>query len=304
LAQAWSQRNREGNIMANLQNAVPENVPGEFFVDRTCIDCGTCRQLDPATFAEADDYSYVHHQPHTQEEARLALQALVCCPTGSIGTISANRAKEVIADFPLRIEENVFYNGFTSPKSYGASSYFIQHPEGNWLIDSPKFLPNLVRQFESMGGVRYLFLTHSDDVGEAERYAGHFGATRIIHRQEAWAQPETELIVEGFEPLAVSPEFTVIPTPGHTRGSCCLLYKNWALFTGDHLWWEPEAERLAMPTHYYWNQREQVASSRKLREFRFEWILPGHGDRVKLEPAQLQTAMDDMIQRHERSLAR
>ena len=33
--------------MANFNKRVPENVPGEFFVDFTCIDCDTCRQLAP-----------------------------------------------------------------------------------------------------------------------------------------------------------------------------------------------------------------------------------------------------------------
>ena len=37
-------------IVANPRKLVPENVPGEFFVDTTCIDCDTCRQIDPATF--------------------------------------------------------------------------------------------------------------------------------------------------------------------------------------------------------------------------------------------------------------
>ena len=34
--------------MASLAKLLPENVPGEFFVDSTCIDCDTCRQLAPA----------------------------------------------------------------------------------------------------------------------------------------------------------------------------------------------------------------------------------------------------------------
>ena len=33
--------------MASLAKLLPENVPGEFFVDSTCIDCDTCRQLAP-----------------------------------------------------------------------------------------------------------------------------------------------------------------------------------------------------------------------------------------------------------------
>lgn len=281
--------------MANLQKSVPENVQGAFFVDQTCIDCGTCRQVDPATYAEAEDYSFVYHQPQTDEEIREALRALVSCPTGSIGTTTDQPVKTVMDDFPLPIEENLYYNGFTSPKSYGASSYFIQHPEGNWLVDSPKFLPHLIGKFEAMGGIRYIFLTHSDDVGEAARYAEKFKATRIIHEQEAWSQPEAERLIEGFEPVQFLPDFTIIPTPGHTQGSSCLLYKNWALFTGDHLWWEAQEQRLAMPTHYYWNKQKQLESSKKLMNNHFEWILPGHGNRVKLPEASMQVAMKALI---------
>jgi len=49
--------------MANFNKRVPENVPGEFFVDSTCIDCDTCRQLAPATFGETSTYAFVHTQP-------------------------------------------------------------------------------------------------------------------------------------------------------------------------------------------------------------------------------------------------
>jgi glyoxylase-like metal-dependent hydrolase (beta-lactamase superfamily II)/ferredoxin len=281
--------------MADVTKKVAENVDGEFFVDTTCIDCGTCRQVTPSTFAEANEYSYVYHQPENQQEIRQALQALVCCPTGSIGTRSPNQSKSVLQDFPLQIEENLFYNGFTSPQSYGASSYFIQHPDGNWMIDSPKFLPTLVRQFEAMGGIRYLFLTHSDDVADAARYADKFGAVRIIHRQESWAQPEAEIILDGLESHTIHPEFTVIPTPGHTKGSSCLLYKNWALFTGDHLWWNPAQRRLEMPTHYYWNKAEQIKSSQKLIQHQFEWVLPGHGHSVKLPYSSIKAAFENML---------
>ena len=33
--------------MANPKLRLEENVAGEFFVDSTCIDCDTCRQLAP-----------------------------------------------------------------------------------------------------------------------------------------------------------------------------------------------------------------------------------------------------------------
>jgi hypothetical protein len=48
--------------------------------------------------------------------------------------------KAVMADFPLLIEDSVYYCGFNSPKSFGRNSYLIRDLEGNWLIDSPKFI--------------------------------------------------------------------------------------------------------------------------------------------------------------------
>jgi hypothetical protein len=66
--------------LANFNKRVPKNVPGEFFVDATCIDCDTCRQLAPATFGETTAYAFVHTQPQTAEatwcDARAALLPL------------------------------------------------------------------------------------------------------------------------------------------------------------------------------------------------------------------------------------
>ncbi|HXD89225.1 MAG TPA: recombinase family protein, partial [Urbifossiella sp.] len=42
---------------------MPENVAGDFFVDSTCIDCNTCRQIAPAVFGEALGTSFVKAQP-------------------------------------------------------------------------------------------------------------------------------------------------------------------------------------------------------------------------------------------------
>ncbi len=281
--------------MANLQKAVPENVPGEFFVDDTCIDCDTCRQLAPATFDDAGEYSYVRRQPGEPGQVHQALQALLSCPTGSIGTVNPNQAKAVMADFPILIEDGVYYCGFNSPKSYGGSSYVVTHPDGNWLVDSPKYLPNLVRQFEAMGGIKWIFLTHSDDVGDADRYAAHFGAKRMIHREELWSQPDSEHVIEGEAPVAIHPEFVVYPTPGHTRGHCVLLYGNRFLFTGDHMWWDRDEKRLANPRHYYWSRAEMARSNRKLDELTFEWVLPGHGQRIHLPAVTMHQEMQRLI---------
>jgi ferredoxin len=183
--------------MANPKKRVPDNVPGDFFVDSTCIDCDACRQIAPAVFAEAAETSFVKAQPEGRVDRRRALLALLACPTGSIGCLGDDDVKEVIQDFPLLMEEPVYYCGYNSPKSYGGNSYLIRHAEGNWLIDAPKFVAPLVRQLEALGGVAHIFLTHRDDVADAELFAQHFGSRRIIHRDELSSQPDAEFSTAG-----------------------------------------------------------------------------------------------------------
>ncbi len=269
--------------MASLEKRVSENAPGDYFVDSTCIDCDACRQIAPLMFGEAKDTSFVQRQPWTADERRGAMRALVSCPTGSIGCQGEDDPKSVMGDFPLLVEEPVYYCGFCSPKSFGGNSYLLRHPEGNWLIDSPKFLGPLVRQIERLGGVSRIFLTHQDDVADADKYARHFGARRIIHRLELSSQPKAEMVIDGFEPIELTSGVQAIPTPGHTAGHCCLLVADRFLFTGDHLWWNRDEQRLGASRKYCWHSwPEQVESMARLAEYQFEWVLPGHGQRMQL----------------------
>src|SRR5438105_3232341 len=89
---------RERFVMANVKKRVPENVPGDFFVDSTCIDCDACRQIAPATFGQAADTSYVKSQPVATADRRQAVRALLACPTGSIGDLGGDDVKAVMAD--------------------------------------------------------------------------------------------------------------------------------------------------------------------------------------------------------------
>lgn len=244
------------------------------------------------------DYAAVQKQPTNEEELRAALRALVACPTGSIGTREKMDVKKAIAEFPMQIEPDIFYNGFTSPDSYGASSYFLRHPDGNWLIDSPKWMPHLRDRFREEGGLRYIFLTHRDDVADADRYAQEFGAERIIHRYELSAQPNAERIVDGYEPIQFAPDFLIIPVPGHTKGSCVLLYKNEALFTGDHLWWSRNRNGLWASRSVSWySWIEQVESVKLLQKYSFRAVYPGHGERKAMPEHEMKIELMRLIGR-------
>ena len=73
--------------MAEIQQRVPENVPGQFYVDRTCIDCDLCRETAPANFRREDRerYSFVARQPIGPAEEASCLAALEECPVEAIG---------------------------------------------------------------------------------------------------------------------------------------------------------------------------------------------------------------------------
>ncbi len=272
--------------MANPRKRAPENVAGDFFVDSTCIDCDACRQIAPTVFGEAAETSFVKAQPGSGADRRQALQALLACPTGSIGCLGDDDVKAVMKDFPLVVEPPVFYCGYNSPKSFGGNSYFIRRPAGNWLIDSPKFVAPLVKRLEALGGVANIFLTHRDDVADAERYAEHFQCRRIIHRDELSSQPGADIVLDGSGPWELAPGFLAVPTPGHTKGHCVLLFQERFLFTGDHLAWDRDGRRLSASEDYCWySWPRQTESMRRLADYRFEWVLPGHGQKVHL-PAE------------------
>jgi glyoxylase-like metal-dependent hydrolase (beta-lactamase superfamily II)/ferredoxin len=285
--------------MANKSKRLANNVGDNFFVDSTCINCDTCRQLAPATFAENDDFSSVYRQPVGDAEVHAAYQALVACPVGSIGTLQGDKAQmqQAVASFPFQLDTHIYYNGFNSEKSFGANSYFLRHPDGNWLIDSPRYVRHLVTAFERMGGIKYIFLTHEDDVADAGRYAAQFGATRIIHSADADAEPGAEWVIEGLDAVEVGPEFRIIPVPGHTQGSIALLYADHYLFTGDHMGWDRDVNGLRLATVYVWNEEILRRSTARLLDHRFEWVLPGHADRIHLPAARMKQELQRLLDR-------
>src|SRR5215831_8502778 len=260
--------------MADIALRLPQNVAGDFFVDESCIDCDACRQIAPSTFRDYGDKSIVYRQPENDDETLRAMMALVACPTASIGTAKRHDARPAVESFPLLIDENVYFCGFTSESSFGAWSYLIIRPPGeggNVLVDSPRFTAPLVKRIEGMGGVGTMFLTHRDDVADHAKFAARFGCQRIMHAADGAARLGIERIIDGEDTVRLDADLVVIPTPGHTRGHIVLLYRDKFLFTGDHLSWDPDEETLRAFRSVAWyswpRQKESVA---KLLDYGFE----------------------------------
>ena len=286
--------------MANLALRLPENIPGDFFVDSTCIDCDACRQIAPATFAEDSEASIVYRQPETDAQLARAMMALVACPTGSIGTAEHHNAHLGIDAFPELIADNVYYCGFNAESSFGAWSYLIVRPDadgGNVLIDSPRFATQLVKKIETMGGVRTMFLTHKDDVADHERFAAKFKCQRIMHARDGAGRLPVETVISGDEAIEIDADLIAIPVPGHTRGHMVLLYRHKVLFTGDHLAWSPNRKSLiAFRSACWYSWDVQTQSMQKLLNYNFEWVLPGHGRIHHDTDTNMRIALRDCIE--------
>jgi glyoxylase-like metal-dependent hydrolase (beta-lactamase superfamily II)/ferredoxin len=284
--------------MAHPSRRRAENVAGDFYVDDTCIDCDTCRWLAPETFFAKGGQSAVRSQPQAPEARRRALEALVACPTASIGTAApAPEMPAVRASFPLLISGDVYYCGYHSEKSFGAASYLIRRPDGNVLVDSPRASPVLAAALERLGGVRWLFLTHGDDVADHESWRERFGCERVLHEGDlAPGTRGVERILRGGEESELAPDLRIVPVPGHTEGSCVLLYRDAFLFTGDHLAFSPRLGHLyAFRDACWYSWEEQERSMEKLRALAFEWVLPGHGRRLQTGREAMRGQLEDCI---------
>ncbi|MCX7626741.1 MAG: ferredoxin [Candidatus Sumerlaeaceae bacterium] len=73
--------------MADKSNRLPDNAPGKWYVDNTCIDCDACRQVAPNNFNRNEEagYSYVSKQPENDEELQQCQEAKEACPVEAIG---------------------------------------------------------------------------------------------------------------------------------------------------------------------------------------------------------------------------
>lgn len=189
--------------MARTSRRLSTNVDGPVFVDDTCIDCGTCRWMAPEVFDHLAGASRVHAQPADEASRARALRALIDCPTNSIGTLDKRGVRDASASFPFPFDGPVHHCGFHAEASFGATAWLILRDEGHILVDSPRFAAPLVRQLDRIGPIKWMFLTHRDDVADHARFAEHFGCTRVIHRDDVTADTrDVEIQLDGPTELA------------------------------------------------------------------------------------------------------
>ncbi len=176
-----------------------------------------------------------------------------------------------------------------------SNGYIISSQEKHdncFIIDpgySPKKFIKYVRENDLEAKAIILTHHHPDHVGGAERISKELGSPVMIHQLDAdYYGKKADVHLENGDVLETGDgekgiELLVLNTPGHTRGSICLMAeKDKVCFTGDTIF-NIDLGRTDLGDGSY---REMIQS---ITEIVDKWadditIYPGHGD-----PATMKT---------------
>ncbi|MFF0390076.1 MBL fold metallo-hydrolase [Kitasatospora sp. NPDC004615] len=261
----------------------------DWYVDDRCTGCDVARQLAPGLIVQVGRGSELVRQPRDATELAAVNAAAFACHTRSIRRHSG--PLDPAADpFPLAIDANVLLCGHNSRRTAAANSYLLRRPDGTvMMIDTPRWSESLATRYEKHGRVTDVLLTHRDHAAHGRVYADRLGAQLWIHEGDLDSSPDADRVLRGTDPVEIAEGVVAHPLPGHTEGSVLFLADDRYCFSGDSLYWSRAAGALAVAEHVTWYSIEEQAASlaRVAPHLRFEWILPGHGDRNHLPAEQM-----------------
>lgn len=261
-----------------------KRIENDWRVDERCFNCDVSRQLAPDLIGEADGRAVILRQPHGQAEIRQLHAAAYACPTRSIRS-PGGRLDPALDPFPMALDETVRLCGHNSPHTAGANSYLLSRPDSSlMMVDTPRWSRALAARYAALGSVTDVLLTHRDHAAHGRRYADHFGARLCIHEGDLDAAPDADRVLRGIEPTEIAEGVLAFPLPGHTRGSVLYLADERYCFSGDSFYWSRTTADLEVAESVTWYSIEELAASltRVVDRLRFEWLLPGHGDRQRI----------------------
>lgn len=273
-------------------------APADWHVDRRCTNCDVARQLAPGLIGEGDGQSVILRQPVGDADEKALHAAAFACPTRSIRP-GSRRLDPALDPFPMPLDERLYLCGHNSTHTAGANSYLLRRPSGNLMIDTPRFSAALASRYEALGPVTDVLLTHRDHAAHGRRYADRFGARLWIHEGDLDAAPDADRILRGTEPIEVAAQVTAYPLPGHTKGSVLYLADDTYCFSGDSFYWSRTTGDIEVVESVTWYSITELAASlrRTAPLLRFEWLLPGHGDRKQLPVQDMTRRLGDLTAR-------
>ncbi|NUS84352.1 MAG: MBL fold metallo-hydrolase [Streptomyces sp.] len=272
---------------------------GGWHVDDRCTNCDVARQLAPGLIGEADGRSRVLRQPRDEAETRLLHTAAYACHTRSIRPPAGQRLDPALDPFPLALDDSVWLCGHNSTHTAAANSYLLRRGSGSVMVDTPRWSETLAGRYEALGPVTDVLLTHRDHAAHGRRWADRFGARLWIHEGDLAAAPDADRVLRGVEPVEVAEGVVAHPLPGHTEGSVLYVADDRYCFSGDSLYWSRSTADIEVVESVTWYSIEELAASlvRTVPRLRFEWLLPGHGDRKRLPAAETARRMRELTDR-------
>ena len=133
--------------------------------------------------------------------------------------------------------DGVFALGNNARSSFAAHSFLVASPNGNLMVDSPRFSRPLADSIDVPGGIAHVLLTHRDDVADADRWADRYGSRVWIGEADADAAPYATDVTGAEGVTVISPGVVSIPAPAYTKGHVLYHVDDRVLFTGDTLHW-------------------------------------------------------------------
>ncbi|MEU6219784.1 MBL fold metallo-hydrolase [Streptomyces sp. NPDC047022] len=271
----------------------------DWYVDDRCINCDVARQFAPELIGESHGRSHMLRPPGDEAETRRLHSAVFACPTRSIRPASG-QPDPALDPFPMALDDGVLICGHNSRHTAGANSYLLMRPSGTvMMIDTPRWSPALAERYAASGPVTDVLLTHRDHAAHGRRYADHFGARLWIHEGDLDAAPDADQVIRGLDVTEIGAGVTAHPLPGHTRGSVLYLADDRYCFSGDSFYWSRTTGDLEVAESVTWYSIEELAASltRVAGLLRFEWVLPGHGDRRRLAAEEMTRRLRALARR-------
>ncbi|MEU9196514.1 MBL fold metallo-hydrolase [Streptomyces hundungensis] len=271
----------------------------DWYVDDRCTNCDVARQFAPELIDEADGKSRILRSPDGEAETRRLHAAVFACPTRSIRP-TTGRPNQALDPFPMALDDGVLICGHNSRHTAGANSYLLPRPSGAvMMIDTPRWSPQLADRYAALGPVTDVLLTHRDHAAHGRSYADHFGARLWIHEGDIEAAPDADQVIRGLDPVEIGEGVTAHPLPGHTRGSVLYLADDRYCFSGDSFYWSRATRDLEVADSVTWYSIEELAQSlaRTADRLRFEWVLPGHGDRRRRPADEMSRRLRALTER-------
>lgn len=167
-----------------------------------------------------------------------------------------------------QIKENIWQLHF---KDFGSCVYIIKLKENIIAIDTGSSLntQELINDLKQLNlkpeDIRILILTHN--------HFDHVENTFLFKNAKIYASKKEffEDKIQDIDNLKI-PEFKIIKTPGHTKGSFCILYND-ILFSGDTIFHNGGIGRMDLEGG---SKKDMKNSLQKLNKINFKILCPGH----------------------------